>query len=128
MILIEIPTNPNCASVELRVFHDLAAPQPIHQVQLERHEGQPQWCDVTGWTTAGVPCPALLQKVDDSGDGVAFLVSGGDAGLRLRPAAHQQPWHLEDPRQWGEPLLILADARDARGVEPEAVGRARHDG
>jgi hypothetical protein len=98
----------------MRVFHDLEPPQPVRQIRLERETGQAQWCDVTGWTTAGVPCPALVQKVDDSGEGVAFLVHGGDAGLRLRPVEHHTPWQLGDSQQWGEPFIILADRGDVR--------------
>jgi hypothetical protein len=114
MVMIEIPTNPNCAAVDARIFHDLEPPQTVSQVRLERQAGSPVWYDVTGWTVAGTPCPALLRKVDDSGEGVAFLLSGGDAGLRLRPAGHQAPWGLDDPQQWGESFLILPGAQEVR--------------
>ena len=111
MIVIEIADNANCLPTE-RVFHELTPPQPVTRVRYERRFGQPQWCVVTGWTSRGTPCPAVLQKVDDSGEGVAFLVHGGDAGLRLQPAQHPSPWRIDDPRQWGEPLLILPAAED----------------
>ena len=114
MITLEIPANPNCEAVELRVFHDLTPPQPVSSVRLECPDGTPTWCEVTGWTTAGEQCPAMLQKVDDSGDGVAFLLHGGDAGLRLRPVERTEPWQLENPRQWGAPFLIIADPADVR--------------
>jgi len=114
MVTVEIPSNPNCAPVDLRVFHDVEPPRPVHRVCLERLPGQPEWCEVTGWTTAGMPCPALAQRVDDSGEGTALLVYGGDAGLRLRPAGSPSPWRLDDPQQWGEPFLVMADARDLR--------------
>ena len=114
MITLDIPANPNCEAVELRVFHDLTPPQPVSSVQLECPDGTPMWCEVTGWTTAGEPCPAMLQKVDDSGDGVAFLLHGGDAGLRMRPVEQPAPWQLDDPHQWGAPFLILADPEDVR--------------
>lgn len=116
MTVIEIPTNPNCAAVDMRVFHELEAPRPVGAVRLERELGRARWYAVTGWTTAGTPVAALAQKVDDSGDGIALLLRGGDAGLRLRPTEHQGPWQLGDPRQWGEPFLMLADANDVRMV------------
>lgn len=112
MVIIDIPTNPNCDAMDMRIFHDLGAPREIRQVRLEREPGRPQWCEVTGWTTANTPCPVLVHKVDDSGEGVAFLVHGGDAGLRFRHATHPTPWGLDDPQQWGEPFLITTDAED----------------
>src|SRR3989338_3031500 len=99
MVVIEIPPNPNCEPVDTRVFHDVEPPRAIQHPQRGRHAGVPQWYDVTGWTTAGAPCPALIQKVDDSGEGVAWLVRGGDAGLRFRPAGAREPWQLDGAQQ-----------------------------
>ena len=118
MILIEIPANPNCMGVDTRIFHDLAPPQQVSQVRLERHAGQVQWYDLTGWTVAGTPCPAMIQKVDDSGEGVAFLIYGGDAGLRLKQAGHSTAWRLDDAVQWGEPFLLVTDPSDVRSIHP----------
>ena len=112
MITLEILDNPNCPSVDLRVFHDLEPPQPAVQVKLAREGQASEWYDVTGWSQAGSPCPAWVQKVDDSGEGVAYLIHGGDAGLRLQPSERPSPWRIDDPRQWGEPLLILPAAED----------------
>ena len=144
MVPIEIPSNPNCEAVEMRVFHALEPPRQLLQIRLEREPGNPQWCEIVGWTLANTPAPAWAQKVDDSGEGVAYLVRGGDAGLRLRPspgtpdallrkakhrgwatgvpravgerpaAGHPQPWSLEDPTQRGEPFLLIADSGDLR--------------
>lgn len=114
MLLIEIPPNPNCPGVETRIFHDVAPPQPVSHVRLERQPGHPAWYEVTGWTTSGTPCPAVAQKVDDSGEGVAFLVYGGDAGLRFKSARHPVPWRLDDAAQWGEPFLLVADLSDVK--------------
>ncbi len=112
MIVIEISPNPNCEAVEMRVFHDLEPPRPVTRVRLERAPGQPEWCAVTGWTLKHTACPASVRKVDDSGEGVTMLVSGGEAGLRLRPADDAAPWRLDDPRQWGSPFLLIGDPRD----------------
>jgi len=119
MLAIEIPHNPNCEPVELRVFHDLEPPRPVSQVRLERGPGltgPQQWCAITGWTLAGTPCPALARKVDDSGEGVIFLISGGDAGLRLKPSGDPAAWSVDHPAQWGEPFLLIPDAEDLRAV------------
>jgi hypothetical protein len=116
MLVIEIPDNPNCEAVELRVFHDLEPPKPVSQVRMEHGPGLtgPQWCALTGWTLAGSPCPALACKVDDSGEGVILLVSGGDAGLRLKPSSDPSAWSLDRPAQWGLPFLLIPDAGDLR--------------
>ena len=121
MILIEIPANPNCEPVEMRVFHDVEPPRPVGQVRLERQIGHPEWYAVIGWTASKGPCPAFLQKVDDSGEGVAFLLYGGDAGIRLRPAEQEAPWRIGDPAQRGEPFVILSDLSDVRLLEEPAV-------
>lgn len=113
MITIEIPPNSDCEAVELRLFHDLEPPRGVSQVRLEHH-GSSQWYRVTGWTLQGSRCPALGRKVDDSGEGVVLLVSGGEAGLRVQPAEHQDPWRLDDSSQWGVPFLLVADAKDVR--------------
>ena len=114
MPIIEIGENPNCDPVDTRVFHELGPPQPVAQIRLEREPGRPAWYDVTGWTAAGAPCPAHAQKVDDSGEGVAWLVHGGDAGLRLRPADAPAPWALQASHQWGESFIIVAEADELR--------------
>ena len=90
------------------------APQAVAAVRLERQAGAPAWYAVTGWTAAGTPCQAYTQKVDDSGDGTAFLLYGGNAGVRLRPVEISGPWQLDDPQQWGEPFLIIGDTGDLK--------------
>ena len=115
MLVIEVSPNPNCEPVEMRVFHDLEPARAVTHVRLDPEGlGNPQWHTVAGWTMAGAPCPALARKVDDSGEGVALLVSGGDAGLRLQPEADATPWRLDDSRQHGAPFLLVADAGDLR--------------
>lgn len=112
MVVVEIPENANCPQLDMRVFHDLDAARSVHKVRLERHAGEYAWYEVVGWTQMHKPCPAYVNKVDDSGDGVAFLVYGGEFGLRLRPEGQQTDWKLEDADQWGESLLILGDESD----------------
>ena len=112
MVIIEIGPNSNCEAVEMRVFHDLEPPRPVSRVRLEKTPGTPQWFDVTGWTAAGTTQPAFAVKVDDSGEGVALLIYGGDAGLRLRPAGNPESWSLNHPQQWGLPFILTTDAAD----------------
>lgn len=121
MIVIEIPPNPNCEAVELRVFHDLEPPRPVSRVRLERAAGKPEWCEVVGWSLAQTAGPAFAQKVDDSGEGVAFLIHGGQAGLRLRAAGSREPWDLKNPSQWGLSFIITTDPNDLRFAQASSI-------
>ena len=114
MIVIEIPPNQNCEAVDMRVFHDLEPPRPVSQVRLERERGVLQWYEVVAWTLAGTAKQAHAQKVDDSGEGVALLIYGGDAGVRLRPVGSSQPWQLDHPQQMGLPFIITTDVADLK--------------
>ena len=98
----------------MRLFHDLELPRPISHVRLEREPGTPQWCEVAGWSLTNTPGPVWAQRVDDSGEGVALLIHGGQAGLRLRPAGNRELWDLKNPSQWGLPFIMTTDPNDLR--------------
>ena len=117
MVVIEIPPNPNCDAVEMRLFHPVEAPRHVRRVRVEHAPGQPEWLEVTGWNTDGSSCAALAQPVDDSGDGLALLVHGGSAGLRLRRVGEPGPWRLGDAAQWGLPFLLTGDRDDIQCTE-----------
>jgi len=128
-VLILIEANDNCAEGGSWRFKATAPPRPVSRVRLYDRAPAGQWYQVVGWTgqLAQPTCPALAQKIDDSGSGVAYLISGGDCGLRLKPAGDSAPWSLSDRRQWGAPYLIVASPQDlvateadrpVRGAEP----------
>ena len=121
MITLEIEPNPNCEPVDLRVFNDVGPPKPVAQVLVDRTAGPPHWCLVTGWTQGGDPVPAQARQVDDSGEGLVWLVSGGDAGLRLQPAWQPRVWSLEESTQWGMPFLLIGDLRDLRFADDKTA-------
>ena len=98
--------------MDMRVFHDLERSRVVEQVRLERKPGYPQWFEVVGWTESGEACIAHAQKIDGSGEGVAFLIHGGSAGLRLKLIGAQEAWSEVSAEQWGEPILIVADPKD----------------
>ena len=58
------------------------------------------------------PVEAYAVQVEDSSEGSAYVVYGGDWGLRLRPIESEAPWSLDDPNQSGETHLVLADRED----------------
>jgi hypothetical protein len=56
-------------------------------------------------------------QVEDSGAGAAYVIYGGDWGIRLKAADSEKDWDASDPDQWGETHLVLADREDI--FEPE---------
>ncbi len=82
---------------------------------MEPEPGTPQWCEIIGWNLDGTTAPATARKVEDSGEGVVMLVTGGSAGLRLQSSAAAAPWRLDDAAQWGVPFLLIGDPHDLRG-------------
>ena len=114
IITVEVEPSRNCDYHPQQVFEAMEQPWPVSRVRTDRPDGSYGWCLVTGWCgdDDGSPCDALCAKVGDSGSGFSFLVYGGDCGLRLMPAGHDANWSLDDPNQWGEPYLLLADPTD----------------
>lgn len=107
-MIVSVEDNPNCAGCGVMRFEVRSLPRRVSRVVYHAAEGL---CDVTGWGPGGAE-PALAQKVLDSGDGVAWLVRGGEWGLRLKPADDAAPWGLKADGQWGEPFLLVSGTDD----------------
>ena len=113
---LTVEENPNCEALEGRVFQERTAAVRVTQV-LRRRNHQEVWCWIIGINPGMKECPALARKVDDSGDGTCYLVSGGAWGLRMKEATSLDLWSLENPAQWGESFMLLpADGDDLRLV------------
>jgi hypothetical protein len=96
--------NPNCEWVDGRVFQEQGTPRPVRQA-LRRRGDKEVWCDVVGLETDAREIPAMALRVEDSGEGICWLVFGGAWGLRLR--------HGSDV--WGEAYLLLpSDGADLK--------------
>jgi hypothetical protein len=111
---VEVESNPNCEGSVFVRFREQGQPRSVRQVRTYDHISTGEWCVITG-LQGEMPeglCPASAQPVEDSGAGTVYLVWGGIWGVRLKPATEENPWDLNDSRQWGEPYLLLADARD----------------
>ena len=103
---VEVEAGNNCDYSLHRVFSVVGDPREITQVEAPGTRGEVGLFDVTGWSSEG-PCPAYAAIAEDSGEGHALLIYGGDDGVRLRPVSSTEPWSLEDPDQSGEPCLLL---------------------
>jgi hypothetical protein len=108
---IRVDFNDNCPMSAQLVYKNLNEPVRINCVRI--YEGGPEGVlySVTGWSGEG-PVPAYAVSVEDSGSGAAYLVYGGEWGLRLRPAESEAAWNLGAADQFGETHLVLADAED----------------
>ena len=90
-----------------RVFDAMEDPVQVSRVMAPDLESDERMCDVTGWSSEIGPCPAHAVLVEDSGEGIAMLIYGGDEGIRLKPVDCQEVWDLNSPHQWGEACLLL---------------------
>ena len=108
---IRVDANDNCPMTAQQVYKNLDDPRRVTKVRI--YEGQPEGVlyAVTGWSEQG-PVPAWAVNIEDSSAGSAFLVYGGEWGLRLRPAESDAAWDLGAADQFGETHLVLADAED----------------
>ena len=113
-IYLEVEENENCAYMPMMVYEARRRPVPIRQVKISEMGKVEGIYEVTGWSSAdgGSPCPAMYVPVSDSGAVEVHLIFGGDWGVRLRPADSGEGWGPGDPKQYGEPYLMLMDEED----------------
>lgn len=102
-----VEENPNCAPDE-RVFSTTGEKRPVRRLHLENPKTRSvAWCDVAAVEETGAFGQAHARRVEDSSDGTAWLVFGGNWGLRLRPSDTPGNWSINDSSQWGAPFLVL---------------------
>jgi len=122
-MLLLIDENENCAEGGSWRFNALEPPRPVTRVRLYDAAPAGEWFDVVGWS--GRPdrpvCGATVQKIDDSGAGVAYLITGGECGVRLKPAGDPSEWDVQNSRQRGVPYLIVPSIQDVGATETERV-------
>ncbi len=104
--------NPNCEGSEQFVFNELEPPRSVRGIKIEER-GKEIICDVMGVEEGGRFSPAHAVKITDSGEGFAYLIFGGDWGIRLRPSAYAgEAWDLGNKNQWGEPFKMYGSTDD----------------
>ncbi|HET6464890.1 MAG TPA: hypothetical protein VLY20_04295 [Nitrospiria bacterium] len=109
----EVDENPNCPnSVSMR-FKEVGPVKRVKQLRVSDRKSEGELCWVTGWSDdSNQPlCPAYAQPVEESGQGLAYLIYGGNWGLRLKPVDLNEDWDLSSPNQWGEAFLLIASPR-----------------
>lgn len=118
-MIIEVESNENCETSLFARFKEVGPAQAVAQIKCYDRSPEGEWCWVTGWTNDphNPCCPAYVQRVEDSGSGLTYLVFGGLYGIRLKPVHLDEDWSIESPNQWGEPYLSLSDQRDFRHTD-----------
>ena len=107
LLVIEVEESENSLFAVTRSFQTMKDPRPVSRVKTYGSDGSEGMFEVVGWSADG-PASAFAALVDDSGEGSALLVYGGEEGIRLRPEGSTLAWSLNEPSQWGEPFLLLA--------------------
>lgn len=117
-ITVEVEDNANCFGVPERIFETQGEPVKVARIRAYAPRGGYGWCRVTGWSSRGegTPCEVRCVKVGDSGSGFAYLVFGGDWGVRLMSAEGPEAWSMDSSTQWGEPYLLLDDLSDVEAT------------
>jgi hypothetical protein len=111
---IEVEPNDNTPMTASQVYKDIGVPFPVARVRIYEGEPEGRLCEVTGWSggAGGSPVDAYGVQIEDSSEGSAYLVYGGDWGIRLRPAETRGDWSIDSAEQWGETHLVLASIED----------------
>jgi hypothetical protein len=106
----EVDENPNYPNPVSMRFKELGPARPVIQLRVSDRKTEGELCWVTGWCDDGKHplCPAYAQPVEESGQGLAYLIYGGNWGLRLKPVALNEDWDLTSPNQWGEAFLLIS--------------------
>jgi hypothetical protein len=122
-VWVEVEENPNCPYSPLQTFEGRGTERTADALLVQNVSGRAGPHVVVGWSSKdrGAPCPVRYVLVADSGAGVSLLVSGGDYGLRLRPAESSLEWSLDAADQFGEPYLLLDPATGATPVDSQAT-------
>ena len=111
-VLVDVEEGENCSYSMQLVFSTVDEARRVRQVRLYHESDAGRFYDVAAWHNEDEPSPALGVAVEDSGEGRAYLIYGGNGGLRIRPAESNHPWDLDAPDQWGRSHMLLANPQD----------------
>ena len=112
-IFVDVEEGENCPYSLQLVFSALDAARGVRQVRLYHESAEGPVYDVVAWNNGdSEPSEASGVAVEDSGQGRAYLIYGGNGGIRLHPASSSQPWDLASGDQWGRSHMLLSDVED----------------
>lgn len=111
---VSVESNENTPMSASQVYKNLGDPFPVKQVRVYEGEPEGRLYEIAGWSSL-LPegaIQAYAVRIEDSSEGQAYLVYGGDWGVRLRSIDSDADWSIEDPDQFGETHLVLSEAAD----------------
>lgn len=108
---LNIEANSNCGEEGQFVFMESSAPRSIDWIMVSV-KGQDQKFKIVGVHKDGSFGSAFAVSIDDSGEGTAFLIYGGEWGVRYQPESLQDAWDLSNSAQLGDPYKIYASPED----------------
>jgi hypothetical protein len=107
---IDVEASFNWPAPEQFVFNEIGKPRKIRAIRAE-WDRRETICEVTGVGAGGIWTDAMAVKINDSSEGHAFLIYGGEWGIRLKPEG-AGPWDLSDARQRGEAFKVYGSEED----------------
>ena len=114
---VDVQAGENCDYSLNRIFSTVSDPVEITGVETMGPRGELSVFAVVGWSTAG-PCRVQAIMVEDSGEGHALLIYGGDDGIRLRAKGSDSAWSLANSDEWGEPCLLVDSSTTIQEAHP----------
>ena len=120
-IEIDVSAGGNCQESLMLMFNGLSEPAPAARVWTTDPGGADMMCAVTGWSSEGA-CPAYSAMVEESGEGSAVLVYGGDEGIRLKPLEQRRGVGPQQPQPVGRAVPPAAQGHHSRQpLRPAAI-------
>ncbi|RME89957.1 MAG: hypothetical protein D6767_07655 [Candidatus Hydrogenedentota bacterium] len=124
IIQIEVDPNLNTNETDERTFLAIEKPITIRKMLYIDDNGQKQEVFVAGMEN-NQPVDAKLVCIEDSGDGEAYLIYGGNQGIRFakgdsqnNPTFSLNIFSLGDKNQWGVPYLVYPKALYKTAIQP----------
>ncbi len=124
LIELDIEPNKNVDEYECRTFMSLNKPYLIKKTLYYPEEEEAFLVEIVGWED-GRQSNAYAILVEDSGDGEAWLIYGGNEGIRIRKSSDTtskgQEFSLEHEYEWGEKYLYYNAKLYHEAIKPFLV-------
>jgi len=113
-MFVEVESNPYCESSIFLRFKELGPARKVTHIKIYDRVPKGEWYKIVGLCDdpQQPTCPAYAQKVEDSGAGHAYVVFGGNWGIRLTSLANSLV----------EPYLSLGDRSDIQYEDSCTMG------
>ena len=106
-MFLEVEPCSNCDESIGRVYNVISESKQISSILQYEKDGKEIDVAVTGWDgETETPCPAFASRIEESGDGVALLIFGGNGGIRMKPIKDKSSWDVNNLNQWSESHLV----------------------